>query len=66
MSFAPKGIQLRRGQSRTRPERKPWPDWLVWTPNRIWIWDATHFTRCGRVCFAIVDLVSRKWIGTHI
>lgn len=27
-----------------------------------WIWDATHFPRARRVCFAIVDMVSRKWI----
>jgi putative transposase len=31
--------------------------------NRIWIWDATHFTRCKRVAYAIVDVVSRYWIG---
>jgi len=40
--------------------------WLVWAPNRIWIWDATHFTRARRVCFAIVDMVSRKWIDTLV
>jgi putative transposase len=51
---------------RSRSEKRPWPDWLVWAPNRIWIWDATHFTRCCRVCFAIVDMVSRKWIHTLV
>ena len=45
---------------------RPWPDWLVWAPNRIWIWDATHFTRARRVCFAIVDVVSRQWIDTLV
>ena len=29
----------------------------------IWIWDATHFTRCKRVTYAIVDVVTRYWIG---
>lgn len=50
----------------SRSQKRPWPDWLVWQPNRIWIWDATHFTRCRRVCFAIVDVVSRKWIDTLV
>lgn len=40
----------------------PWPEWLEWVPNRIWVYDATHFTRARRAVFAIVDLVSRKWI----
>ena len=34
-----------------------------WEQNRIWIWDATHFTRCKRVAYAIVDVVTRYWIG---
>jgi putative transposase len=54
-----------------RPHREPavrsaWPDWLVWEPNHRWIYDATHFTRCRRVVFAIVDLVSRKWIESLV
>jgi hypothetical protein len=53
------GLTLPEPQPRSRPERRPWPDWLVWAPNRIWIWDATHFTRTRRVCFAIIDIVSR-------
>jgi putative transposase len=60
------GLTLPERQSGSRSERRPWPDWLVWAPDRIWIWDATHFTGCRRVCFAIVDLVSRKWIDTLI
>ena len=53
-------------QPRSRSAKKPWPDWLEWKPNRIWIWDATHFTRSRRVCFAIVDMVSRRWIDTLV
>jgi hypothetical protein len=26
-------------------------------------WDATHFTRAGRVAYSIVDVVTRYWIG---
>ena len=60
------GLTLPQPQPRSRSERGPWPDWLVWAPNRIWIWDVTHFTRARRVCFAIVDVVSRKWIDTLV
>jgi len=36
---------------------------VPWEKNRIWIWDATSFTRCKRVAYAIVDVVTRYWIG---
>jgi putative transposase len=36
---------------------------IAWERNRIWIWDASHFTRCQRVAYAIVDVVTRYWIG---
>jgi putative transposase len=36
---------------------------VAWEKNRIWMWDATHFTRCKRVAYAIVDVVTRYWIG---
>ncbi len=49
-----------------RRPKTPWPDWLVWKPNRIWIWDVTHFSRAKRCVFAIVDMVSRKWIATLV
>lgn len=39
---------------------------IPWEPNRIWIWDATAFTRCDRSVYAIVDVVSRFWINTLV
>jgi transposase InsO family protein len=39
---------------------------IPWEPNRIWIWDATHFTRCDRSVYAVVDVVSRFWIETLV
>jgi transposase InsO family protein len=36
---------------------------IPWEKNRIWIWDATHFTRAGRIAYAFVDVVTRYWIG---
>lgn len=39
---------------------------VPWEPNRIWIWDATHFARADRSAYAIVDVVSRYWIETLV
>lgn len=50
---------------RPRPGRsvhRPFPDWVQYTPNKIWIFDTTHFTRAGMAVLIIEDLVSRKWI----
>jgi len=43
---------------RPRPAKPPFPE-ISWEKNRIWIWDATHFTRAKRVAYAIVDVVTR-------
>ncbi len=45
-----------------RSVRKPFPDWVDYTPNSIWIYDTTHFTRAGMAVLIIEDLVSRKWL----
>ena len=49
------------------PPRPPRPSRelpeIAWERNRIWIWDASHFERCKRVAYAIVDVVTRYWIG---
>ena len=47
---------------RPRPPKPAFPE-ICWEKNRIWIWDASHFTRCKRVAYAIVDVVTRYWIG---
>jgi putative transposase len=47
---------------RPRPKQPVLPE-IPWKRNRIWIWDASHFTRAGRVAYAIVDVVTRYWIG---
>lgn len=47
---------------RARPLKPVFPE-IAWERNCIWIWDATHFTRCKRVAYAIVDVVTRHWIG---
>jgi putative transposase len=45
-----------------KSKRRPFPDWAEYTPNSIWIYDTTHFTRAGMAVLIIEDLVSRKWI----
>jgi len=60
------GLVLPEPGAREPVGRRPWPDWLVWAPNRIWGWDVTHFTRARRAVFAIIDMVSRKWIDSLV
>ena len=60
------GLIVAQAPPRRREPRRPWPSWLVWEPNRIWIWDVTHFGRARRCVFAIVDMVSRRWISTVV
>ena len=55
-------IRLLSERFRPRPPKLPFPE-ISWEKNRIWIWDATHFTRAKRVAYAIVDVVTRYWIG---
>jgi transposase InsO family protein len=47
---------------RARPVLPAMPQ-VRWEKNRIWIWDATRFPACKRVAYAIVDVVTRYWIG---
>lgn len=64
--LAAHGLALPEAGSREPVGRRPWPDWLVWAPNHIWAWDVTHFSRARRCAFAIIDMVSRKWIDTLV
>ncbi|HEX3539685.1 MAG TPA: integrase core domain-containing protein [Acidimicrobiales bacterium] len=64
--LAAHGLVLPEGRPREKAEKKPWPDWLQWQPNRIWGWDVTHFPRAKRCVFAILDMVSRKWMDTLV
>ena len=64
--LAAHGLVLAQQPVQPRRVCTPWPHWLVWEPNRIWIWDVTHFGAARRVTFAIVDMVSRRWIATLV
>ena len=60
------GLILPGTPVREPAEKKPWPDWLEWKPQRIWAYDFTHFTRAKRCAVAVLDMVSRKWIATLV
>lgn len=47
-----------------RSRRRPFPAWAEYTPNSIWIFDTTHFTRAKMAVLIVEDLVSRKWLST--
>jgi putative transposase len=55
-------VELPGEPFRPRPKVPVFPE-VPWERNRIWIWDCSHFTRCKRVAYAIVDVVTRYWIG---
>jgi putative transposase len=63
--LAAQGLSLEPAPRPARSVPKPFPDWVDYRPNAIWIYDTTHFTRAGVAVTAIEDLVSRKWVA-HI
>jgi putative transposase len=60
------GLALRGGKRPAKTEKSPWPEWAEWRPNQLWCWDGSQFERCAasKYAYAIIDLVSRKWIAT--
>jgi putative transposase len=62
--LAAEGLVLQGNPPREPAPRTPWPDWLEWKPNRVWGYDFSHFPRAHRAAIAILDIVSRRWIGT--
>jgi transposase InsO family protein len=56
-------MRFRRPKRPGRSERKPWPGWVEKKPNRIWIYDATHWKTSEAASVVITDVVSRKWVG---
>jgi hypothetical protein len=59
------GLRLRQPKRPGRSQRRPFPAWVTYTRNQIWIYDTTHFRSCPDVAAtAILDLVTRKWLAT--
>ena len=61
--LAAQGLFLHAPPRPGRSVRKPFPEWVEYQPNQIWIYDTTHFTRAGVAVTVVEDLVSRKWIA---
>ena len=64
--LAAQGLVLPARPQRTPAPARPLPDWIEWKRHQIWIYDITHFPRAGRVAYAILDVVTRKWLATHL
>jgi hypothetical protein len=50
-------MRFRRPKRPGRSERKPWPGWVEKKPNRIWIYDATHWKTSEAASVVITDVV---------
>ena len=64
--LAGEGLVLPARAQRTPAPARPLGDWIEWRRHQIWIYDITHFPRAGRVAYAIVDVVTRKWLATLV
>ena len=40
------GLTLRGEPRPARTVKKPWPEWVQWSPNQLWCWDGSQFERC--------------------
>ena len=61
------GLALAGTPRPARTVKTPWPDWCEWRPNQLWCFHGTQFGACkpAKHVYAIVDVVSRKWIAIH-
>ncbi|MGH9131648.1 MAG: hypothetical protein ACRDWV_08250 [Acidimicrobiales bacterium] len=63
--LADQGLALHPVPRPGRSAKKPFPEWVEYRPNQVWIYDTTHFPRAGLAVTIVEDLVSRKWLA-HI
>jgi putative transposase len=61
--LAAQGLHLHAPPRPGRSVRKPFPDWVDYRPNSIWVYDTTHFSRAKVAVTVVEDLVSRKWLA---
>ena len=64
--LAAQGLVLPARAPRAPAPARPLPNWIEWKRHQIWIYDITHFPRAGRVAYAILDVVTRKWLATLV
>ncbi len=62
------GLALAGTPRPVRAAKTPWPNWCEWRPNQLWCYHGTQFPACKQAkhIYAIVDVVSRKWIASHL
>lgn len=56
-------LRFRAPKREGHSARRLWPDWAEEAPNRIWIYDTTHWTKAGAATTVFSDVISRKWIA---
>lgn len=56
-------LRFRAPKREGRSQRRPWPDWVEEAPNRIWIYDTTHWSAADAATTVISDVISKKWIA---
>ncbi len=61
--LAAHGLHLKAPPRPGTSVRKPFPEWVDYRPNQIWIYDTTHFPRWRQAVTIVEDLVSRKWLA---
>jgi len=61
--LAAQGLHLHAPPRPARSVAKPFPEWVEYRPNCIWIYDTTHFPKAKVAVTVIEDLVSRKWVA---
>jgi transposase InsO family protein len=61
--LAAQGLHLHPPPRPGTSVRKPFPEWVEYRPNQLWIYDTTHFPRAKSALTVVEDLVSRKWIA---
>ena len=64
--LAANNLYLRAPRRQATSKKRPWPDWVSYKPNEMWIYDTTHFTRSAAAVVVIVDMISRKWLATVV
>ena len=61
--LAAQGLHLHPPSRPGSSIRQPFPEWVEYRPNQLWIYDTTHFGAAKSALTVIEDLVSRKWIA---
>ena len=62
------GLALAGTPRPAKTTKTPWPTWCEWRPNQLWCYHGTQFPNCRQTkhAYAIVDVVSRKPVASHL